>query len=419
MPLHIIREDITRIRCDAIVNPTNERLIPTGGADLAIHRAAGEKLAEECRKIGHLDVAEAAITSAFDLPAKYVIHTVGPVWRGHIADESLLRLCYRKVIELADSHDCTSIAIPLISAGLHGFPKDKVLRIASEVISRMLVFLEMDVYLVVFDKSAFEISTTLFDDVQEYIDNNYAQRSAASTDVVFSSRIEAFGEPLNPDEIDEAEEPSLCLGRCEELEDFGLFADDLDDETGDLDENAATDDTEDDPDTFKRIGATEWGVRICEKSEKFDTPPYKHSVSASMLPPVMQSRRIMSDASIDDYLRRQKDRSFADTLFAYIDERKISDVECYKRSNVGKKTFSKIKCNRLYRPSKVTAVSFAIGLRLSLEETQHLLSTAGLCLSDSFTFDLIIKYFVTTGNYKDIFEVNEVLYKFDQPLLGV
>ena len=113
------------------------------------------------------------------------------------------------------------------------------------------------------------------------------------------------------------------------------------------------------------------------------------------------------------------DRGFADTLFYYIDKKGISDVECYKRSNVSKKTFSKIKCNSDYRPSKITAVSFAIGLHLSLEETQHLLSTAGMCLSHSIRFDVIIEYFISSGSYETIFDVNEVLYQLDECLLGV
>ena len=121
---------------------------------------------------------------------------------------------------------------------------------------------------------------------------------------------------------------------------------------------------------------------------------------------------------LDDMLRNM-DRSFSETLLHYIDKKEISDVEAYKRSNVDKKTFSKIRCNDGYRPSKATAVSFAIGLRLSYEETQHLLSTAGMCLSRSNKFDVIIEYFIITGNYDSIFDVNEVLYKFDLPLLGV
>lgn len=120
-----------------------------------------------------------------------------------------------------------------------------------------------------------------------------------------------------------------------------------------------------------------------------------------------------------DEMIRNMDKGFADTLFYYIDKKGVTDVECYKRSNVDKKTFSKIKCNKDYRPSKITAVSFAIGLRLNIEETNHLLNTVGMSLSHSSLFDVIIEYFITSGEYESVFDVNEVLYKFDQSLLGV
>ena len=148
-----------------------------------------------------------------------------------------------------------------------------------------------------------------------------------------------------------------------------------------------------------------------------------HMASCSAAPPRMPRGRmerrdgLLRSDTLDDMLANM-DKSFADTLFNYIDRVGITDVEAYKRANVDKKTFSKIKCNPDYRPSKITAVSFAIGLRLNLDETKHLLSTAGMCLSRSSKFDVIIEYFIRSGNYETIFDVNEVLYQFDQSLLG-
>ena len=124
------------------------------------------------------------------------------------------------------------------------------------------------------------------------------------------------------------------------------------------------------------------------------------------------------ESTLEDMLK-QMDKDFADTLFYYIDKKGITDVEAYKLSNVNKKTFSKIKCDPNYKPSKLTAISFAIGLKLDLDETTHLLKTAGYSLSNCNKFDVIIQYFIETGNYKTIFDVNEVLYQFDQQLLGV
>lgn len=419
MPLYIIRDDVTKIMCDAIVNPTNEDLLPNGGADLAIHTAAGSELIRECRRIGHLDVGDAAITPGFNLPSKYVIHTVGPIWQGLDSDEVLLAACYRRVIRLAVSHRCKSIAIPLISAGLNGFPKDRVLRLASEVISKMLALIEMEVYLVLYDGCDFEIPSDRLEDLHRYLGARGAFRAAP--------------ESVREDEYPILESHSVCLGAVRKTGSYDFREDascewegdeeDIDEAREEKSDKSGEEDTDDESNAeyFRRSAAEKTRTKTRSETpgspEKADTPPTHRAVSSKSFF-IGCAPRASSHKTLDDYLR-QLDRGFADTLFYYIDERKISDVECYKRSNVSKKTFSKIKCNKLYRPSKVTAVSFAIGLRLSLEETQHLLSTAGLCLSDSYEFDLIIKYFLTTGDYKDIFEVNEVLYKFDQPLLGV
>lgn len=351
MPLKIIRQDITKIKCDAIVNPTNSYLWPGGGVDEAIHAAAGPELFEYCQKIGTCSVGEAKITPAFNLPCKYIIHTAGPEWEDGLHGERvLLRSCYKEAMELAIAHACKSVAFPLISSGTYGYPKDQVLRVATEVISEYLLRYEADVYIVVYDKSAYTISKQLFTDITDYIDDNYV---GSETHAAFS---ECHSYAL----------PFFCSASysCE-----------------------------------KTLG----GARK-EKTRRTVGPEPIGGAAP--------------DVTLDEMLRKM-DKGFAETLFYYIDKKGITDVECYKRSNVGKKTFSKIKCEKNYRPSKVTAVSFAIGLHLSFEETEHLLSTAGMCLSHSSKFDVIIEYFVSTGNYRDIFDVNEVLYQFDQATLGV
>lgn len=342
MPLKIIRQDITKMECDAIVNPTNCYLEAGGGTDLAVHKAAGRALDEYCRKIGGCPVGTAVLTPAFNLPCKYIIHTAGPDWYAEKNAKSLLISCYQSCLKIAAEEGFESIAMPLISSGTYGYPKDKVLQIATAVISAFLMQNEMTVYLLVFDKASYDISRKLFFDITTYIDDNYA--------AVHS----------------------------------------------------------DDCGTFSISGAKQSSVRVTRRIEPENTD-------------FCQSERLpmRTDAPNFDDLFQNMDKGFAETLFAYIDRKGITDVECYKKSNVDKKTFSKIKCNKDYRPSKLTAVSFAIGLRLNLDETNHLLSTVGMCLSHANKFDVIIEYFVKTGNYKDVFEVNEVLYKFDQPLLGV
>ena len=341
MPLKIIRQDITKIECDAIVDPTDPHYSHSGGTDAAIHEAAGAELYKACILQGTLEIGDAILTPAFDLPCKHVIHTVGPRWYGGNSDEeSALRACYTACLALALGNKCESVAFPLISSGTFGFPKDKVLRIATDVIADFLFAHEMLVYLVIYDKDSFAVSEKLFADIESFIDDN-----------------------------------------CEGVRDLAVSDETL---------------------PIRR-------ARCCNKPEKpRSVPKESRSYAASARP----------TPNLDDMLKNL-DCGFAETLFRYIDEKGISDVECYKRANVDKKTFSKIKCNKNYKPSKVTAVSFAIALRLNIDETNHLLKTVGMSLSHSNKFDVIIEYFITTGNYESIFDVNEVLYKFDQVTLGV
>lgn len=359
MPLKIIRQDITKIKCDAIVNPTNRHLEPGGGADLAIHEAAGSELYEYCQKLGGCPVGTAVITPAFKLPCKFIIHTAGPDWYRVKNPRELLVSCYENCLRLAAENGCESIAVPLISSGAYGYPKDEVIRVATSVISSFLTEHEMMIYLLVFDKKAYEISQKLFCDITAYIDDNYIEQHCE--DAIVNNREwydeTDFRSSVPKDKIISRRNRALREIRRREAADCCAFQG--------------------------------------EKSE-----PVKASVDF-------------------ENLFENMDKGFAETLFYYIDQKGLTDVECYKKSNVDKKTFSKIKCNKDYRPSKVTAVSFAIGLRLNSEETNHLLSTVGMCLSHAYKFDVIIEYFIKTGNYKDIFEVNEVLYKFDQQLLGV
>ena len=352
MPLKIIRQDITKIKCDAIVNPTNRHMWPGGGADAAIHEAAGPELLDYCQTLGGVSVGEAKITPAFKLPCKYVIHTAGPEWEGGLSGERvLLRSCYKESMRLAIKHGCKKVAFPLIASGLYGYPKDKVLKEAVDVIRKFLAHYEMEVYIVVYDKTAYSISRELYTDVQSFVDNFYVE--------MHSDMFDNFREEDNYASYKASRIMSDKMCADEPIEKCSIDA-----------------------------------APIC-----YDSIPF-------------QSKRL-------DNMLKDMDKGFAETLFSYIDKTGVTDVEAYKLSNVGKKTFSKIKCNKDYKPSKITAVSFAVGLHLDLEETRHLLSTAGMCLSRANKFDVIIEYFITTGKYETIFDVNEVLYQFDQVLLGV
>lgn len=344
MPLQIIRQDITKTLCDAIVNPTNVELYPTGGLDLAIHNKAGGELLNACKSIGGIAVGEAVITPAFKLSAKYVIHTAGPVWSGGNSNEdNLLKNCYTNAFMLAKEYNCESIAFPLISSGTYGYPKDKVLKIAIRTISDILFDSDMMVYLVVFDKQAFELSEKLFSSIESFIDDNYALTYLYNRN--YSKRIT----PRYKAEVYPSAPMPVTAPRPLEVEAVDEY-------------------------------------RVCE------TKPL----------------------DIDDYIKL--DEGFTVKLLKLIDLKGMSDVECYKKANVSKQTWYKIMNDKHYKPNKKTAISFAVALKLSLDETQNLLESVGFVLSNSSLFDVIIMYCLSNGVY-DVLEIDSILFKYDQETL--
>ena len=330
MPLEIVRNDITKMPVDAIVNAANESLLGGGGADSCIHRAAGKGLLEECKTLDGCETGKAKITGAYNLPAKFVIHTVGPVYQdGKHGEKALLKSCYREALALAKEHSCETVAFPLISSGVYGYPKDQALKVAIDAISDFLLENDMTVYIVIFDKAAYKISEKLFSDIAAYIDDHYAdehtdhRRARRRTHAPIPSMMAA----------------DMC--KCEAM--------------------AAPED-------------------------------------------------------LDEKLK-QIDESFSQMLLRKIDEKGMTDAACYKKANIDRKLFSKIRSDVHYRPSKPTAIAFAIALELSLDETEDMLKKAGFALSHSNKFDIIIEYFISKDNY-NIFEINEALFAFDQSLLG-
>ena len=174
MALEIVRNDITKMKVDAIVNAANKSLLGGGGVDGSIHRAAGPGLLAECKTLGGCETGSAKITGAYELPSKYVIHTVGPRWiDGSHGEREQLVSCYRESLALAKTAGCETVAFPLISSGIYGYPKDQALRIAIDTISEFLLENDMTVFIVIFDKKAFRISEKLFADIKEYIDDDY------------------------------------------------------------------------------------------------------------------------------------------------------------------------------------------------------------------------------------------------------
>ncbi|MDO5296772.1 MAG: O-acetyl-ADP-ribose deacetylase [bacterium] len=305
MPFFIVQGDITEMQVDAIVNAANNSLLGGGGVDGCIHRAAGPELLKECASLNGCDTGDAKITGAYRLPCKHVIHTVGPIWRdGKHGEENLLTSCYERSLQLAVDNNCSSVAFPLISAGVYGYPKDQALRVASETIVGFLKDHELEIYLVIYNKSDFIPDRQRFEELGLLLDSEMA---------------------------------SAALARA----------------------------------------------------------------------PIQQ---------LDEALNHL-DESFSQMLLRKIDEKGLTDVACYKKANLDRKLFSRIRSDAAYHPSKPTVAALILSLELTLDEAKEMLAKAGFALSRSNAFDVIIEYFITKRIY-DVYEVNKALFCYDQRLLG-
>ena len=343
MPLEIVRNDITKMQVDAIVNTANPHPVVGGGVDRAIHKAAGPELLEARKKIGDIATGKAVITPACSLKARFVIHTVGPIWQdGSHRERELLANCYENSLQLASGHGCHSIAFPLISAGVYGCPSEIAIAVATQSIRDFLMNHEMEIYLVVFDHQSFKISTSLFEDVQSYLDARY----------------------------------------IEEL----------------LEEEYRGDSR--------------------ERRRAFEQPLYlgDEDACASDMPPMVAGSVAGKARSLKDLLD-EVDDTFSEALLRLIDVKGKTDPEIYKKANIDRKLFSKIRNNPSYQPKKSTALAFAVALELNLDETKDFIGRAGYALSHSSKADIIVEYFIQKGEY-DIFNINDTLFAFQQPLLG-
>ena len=364
MPFQIVREDITKIECDAIVNPTNRRFSPSGGVDFAIHKGAGIELLKMCKTLGGLKVGEAKLTPAYNLPCKFIIHTVGPKWKGGKKNEKeSLQSCYQESLKIAKATKCQSVAFPLIASGLHGYPKDQVMQVALAVIKEFLQDNDMLIYLVVYDKTAYALSEKLAVDVKSYIDDHYVYAKEKLSRMSFDMQCDRM-------------ERSICQEESVAYRSFDRL----------LMEERCLDDVE------SRIFADE------ECDLMIGDNPYQPEFG--------------SVNSIEKYMRA----GFKETLLKFVDEKGITDVACYKGANVSRQTWHKIINDKYYNPKKNTAIALAISLKLNLEQTQALLETAGFVLSKSSLFDVIIMFCIVKGIY-DVFEIDSILFQYDQETL--
>jgi len=362
LPLFVVKQDITKMKVDAVVNPANPTLLGGGGIDGEIHRAAGERLLEKCRTLGGCATGDAKITKGYDLPAKYIIHTVGPVWQGgDCGERELLERCYRNVLALAASKRCRTLAIPVISSGAYGYPSEQAEEIAKhEILSFIDRHDDVTVYLVMRERRSAE-KNRLYSQIEYFM----MQNGISGTDSIPDGMFATFGNCANVDVM-----PMAAYAPV--------------------------------PTEAKARGAVYSGKR--------KTGLKKGSLAESM------ADMCRNESSLEDMLKNL-DMSFSETLLKLIDDSGMTDSECYKRANIDRKLFSKIRKDKNYRPSKSTVLAFAIALKLDLDDTKMLLERAGFALSPSSKFDVIIQYYITNGIY-DVFEINDALFAFDQNLLG-
>lgn len=333
MPLHIVQNDITKMNVDAIVNSADPLLLGgEGGVDGCIHRAAGPGLLVECRTLGGCPTGSARLTAAYDLPCKYVIHTVAPRWQDGRHDEcALLVSCYLAALALAEKRGCESVAFPLLSSGSLNYPREQALDIAIDTIGHFVLRSDMTVYLVVFDRAAYPLRGDVRAEIRAYINDRYVDVYAISQ----------------------------AIAQHEER----LYS-----------------------------------------ARMFDDSPSPSTYTLASL-------------SLEEAVK-QLDEGFSEMLLRKISESGMTDAQCYKRANIDRRLFSKIKNDKHYTPSKSTVIAFALALELPMEELREMLGKAGYSLTRACEFDIIVEYFVTRGIYS-VFTINEALFAFDQDLIGM
>ena len=379
MPFSIVRNDIARVHADVLVNAANTRLAEGGGVCGALFAAAGrEQMRAACDAIGGCPTGSAVATPAFNLPARWCVHAVGPIWRGggH-GEEAALRGCYQSMFARVAELGARSVAYPLISAGIYGYPAGAALAVARDETRAFLAeHDDIEVTLVVFDRSTVRLGSALEQEVREYIDDEYVAQSPHVRRRGAEFEREARWAAGAAAPAAAKPEAPAAESATRKVDFFASsFADDGAEESV--------------PD-----GAV---FRACSAAAP---------VSAAGAAPT----------ELEDLLEHL-DAGFSETLLALIDQRGLTDAEVYHRANLSRQLFSKIRSNPAYRPTKPTAVALAMALELDVPATQDLLARTGLTLSRTSKFDVIVRFFLERGIY-DIYQLNEALFSYDQPLVG-
>ena len=399
MPLNIIRNDISKVSADAIVNSANPEVAIGDGVDSTIYEAAGaEKLFAEREKIGPMKPGQAAATPAFDLDAKYIIHTAGPVWRdGKHGEYEAVANCYREPLRIADELGCESIAFPLISTGNYGFPKDKALNIAISEISNFLFTHDMDVYLVVYDKESFVISGKAFADIKSYVEEADVTKRLEQL-----RRRETTGLPSGRYAANYPVAKGTTTRRRRDLK------------RPELEEEAVLREEALDllPELEEEVLETEESFAMFSDALQEDEIPDTVSYSTDFF----EDFRGEAEEGIKRVIKGRGE-TFQEMLFRIIDRKGLKDPEVYKKANIDRKLFSKIRSDSDYKPSKRTVLALAVALELNMDETLDLLARAGYTLSPANKSDLIVGYCITHKIY-NIHRINMYLFDFEEPVLA-
>ena len=366
MSFQIVRNDITKVEADAIVNTANPGIAIGDGVDYAIYEAAGrEKLLAERRKIGILDPGEVGVTPAFDLNAKYIIHVSSPWWEGGDEGEAeLLRKCYDESLRIAYEKGCRSIAYPLLATGTYRYPKELGIKIATDAFKAFLEDHEMEIILVVFGEESFRISGELFDDVSSFINQRY---------------------------VEDAESAEYARDRNWDLQAQSLRLEDEDDFWDESEEYEEE----------------------CEIFEEFDFP--EESGSDKMFIKAPESAKMFAGAampgkSLEETLKGIYKDSFGEHLQQLINKKGLKSSEVYAAANMSKQYFSKL-LNDKVKPSKEKMLALAVGLRLNMDETVDFLRLAGYAMSPISQTDAVVEYFIRKQEY-NVMQIDIVLYEY-------
>lgn len=401
MPWRIVRNDIAEMHCDAIVNAANSSLKMGGGVCGAIFKKAGaEQLRKECDAIGWCPPGKAVITSGCGLNARYVIHAVGPRYQdGNSGESALLRGAYRSALDLAAEYQCESIAFPLISAGIYGYPRREAMDIAIEVFREFLLDHELEIIFVLYGRDSVEEGKKRFPELQSFIDDRYVD--------------------LRPRRREY--EAGLASNRPENQYDLGCG---LPEEREDRPACAPAPAKAEAAKPAKKQRKKTFGTELFEKKqkEKADssaadlTEPVPLACPAEPHDPVSHSIKEADGLSLEEVLKRAQLKSFHVLLTELMQRRSLENKDVYAAANLDRKHFSKI-INGTITPGKRTVLALAVAMRLTLDETVDFLSHAGYALNPGDKFDIILQYFISIGNY-DIFDINEQLFVYDQQQLG-